>query len=448
VALDPKYDVIVVGANVAGVCTARNLAVRDLDVALVESQSGPDIGSRSCGDGIEVYQFKKVGIPIPRGDFILREVPVAYLCSPDRKTRFRGPSAGITIDRFTLNQHLLGRAREAGVHLHASTDALAPVVEEDRVKGIVVRTRNSKDQGRMEASVTVDATGWRGKLRRGVPADWPIAEVVPDHETAIAYREERRRPEPVRDLHVEATFDFDIAPRGIYWYADRTETLVNVGVGMQRVPGVLSPKVVIRDRVVPLFPELKGTEIIRAGGGVIPNRRALDCPVANGMVAVGDAACQVNPLSGSGIGSSMFASRLIAETVSEALESTKAPTAEDLFPYAHSYQTAYGVDQAAYHVLRSSLQSMTNAQLNRLMGSGLLTEADMVEAVRTGNLNLSFKAKVKAATKMMGDPSLIRSLTRMHKRMQTARQLYTEYPGSIEDLGPWRRRASQLFTTV
>ncbi|UCC93141.1 MAG: NAD(P)/FAD-dependent oxidoreductase [Thermoplasmata archaeon] len=446
--LDPEHDVIVVGANVAGVSTARELALRGLDVALVESQPAPDVGSRSCGDGIEVFQFKKVGIPIPQGDFILREVPVAYLLSPDRQTRFRGMSAGITIDRFTLNQHLLSEAIDSGVQLYGSTDATAPVVKDGRVTGIRTRDRASRDTGTVVAPVTVDASGWRGKLRRSVPPDWPIAEVVPDHETAIAYREERRRPEPVEDLHVEATFDFDIAPKGLYWYADRTDVLVNVGVGMQRVPGVPGPKAVIRDRVLPLYPDLKGTALIRSGGGVIPNRRALDCPVADGMVAVGDAACQVNPLSGSGIGSSMFAAALIGRTVAIALEASRSPRTEDLFPYAHAYQTAYGTDQAAYHVLRASLQGLTNAQLNRLMGSGTISEDDLVEAARTGEMNLSFTAKVKAASKLMGEPRLIRSLARLHKNMQEARHLYSEYPESVEGLDAWRRRAAQLFEGI
>jgi digeranylgeranylglycerophospholipid reductase len=446
--LETEVDVIVVGANVAGVFTAQGLADRGLDVAIIESQTRSEVGSKSCGDGIDVYQFEKLGLPIPRGDFILREVSVAYLCSPDRRTRFRGRSAGITIDRYALNQHLLDQALDAGVHLYDGTEALAPRVEGRRVSGVVYRTRESGDDGKLRAPVTVDATGWRGKLRSAVPPAWPIAEEVPAHETAIGYREEMRRPEPVDEMNVEATFDFDIAPKGIYWYADRTETLVNVGVAMQRYPGIPSPRKVIRERVRPLYPGLEGTELIRSGGGVIPNRRPLDCPVANGLVAVGDAACQVNPLSGSGIGASMFASGLLAKTVSVALETTRTPTAEDLFPYALAYQTTYGADQAAYHILRAALQAMTNPQLNRLMGSDIISEEEMVEATRTGRLTLTFGAKVKAAAKLVGEPGLIRSLTRMNRLMQEARQLYTEYPDSIDGLERWRRRSADLFRGV
>ena len=443
--LEPELDAIVVGANVAGACTARNLSQRGLRVALVERQPGPEVGTRSCGDGIERYQFEKLGIKVPRGEFILREVPVAYLYSPDRRTRFRGFGAGIAIDRFPLNQHLLAQAVDAGVELVDSTEAQVPLLEDGRVVGIQYRSRHGGDSGRMHAPVTVDATGWRGQLRRAMPADWPIAEAIPTHETAIAYREERRRGEPVDELLVEATLDYEISPNGVYWMADRSETLVNVGIGMQRVPGVPNPRSVIRGRVLPLYPGLEGTEVIRSGGGIIPNRRPIDCPVANGLIAVGDAACQVNPLTGSGIGASMYASDLAAEAVTVALEATRTPSTEDLFPYARSYQTGYGRDQAAYQVLRLALQALTNDQLNRLMGSDTISEEDLVTAARTGKLALSFGAKMKAATKLMGEPRLFRALARMQRRMEAARQLYSNYPEHPEGLEGWRARGARLF---
>ncbi len=443
--LGMELDVIVVGANVAGTCAARNMSDHGLRVALVECQPGPEVGFRSCGDGIERYQFEKLGLEIPGGEFVLREVPVAYLFSPDRKTRFRGFAAGIAIDRFSFNQHLLALAMDAGVDLVDNTEALAPLLEDGRVVGIEHRLRHGGDRRRMHAPVTVDATGWRGRLRRAVPAEWPIAEAIATHETAIAYREERRRGEPAAELVVEATLDYEIAPQGVYWMADRSETLVNVGIGMQRVPGVPDPRSVIRGKVLPLYPGLEGTEVIRSGGGIIPNRRPLDCPVANGLIAVGDAACQVNPLTGSGIGASMYASGLAADAVTIALETTRTPSAEDLFPYARSYQTGYGYDQASFQVLREDLQMLTNDQLNRLMGSDMLSEEDLVTAARTGKLALSFGDKMKAATKMMGDPGLVRALARMGRRMEAARQLYCEYPEDLRGLEGWRDRATRLF---
>lgn len=444
--LDPAYDVVVVGANVAGASMARQLASRGLAVAIIERQAAPEVGSRSCGDGIERFQFEKLGLEVPSGEFILREVEVAYLCSPDRRTRFRGVAAGIAIDRFGLNQHLLSIAVQAGAALLDSTEVVGPAVEEGRVVGVRHRPRGGADLATLRAPLTVDATGWRGVVRRGVPAGWPIAERVPREEMAIAYREERRRREPVEDLLVEATFDFEAAPRGIYWMADRSGTLVNLGVGMQWFPGVPSPRRVIRERVMPIYPGLDRTEVIRSGGGIIPNRRPIDCPVAPGLLAIGDAACQVQPLSGSGIGASMYAAGLASRVVAEALESGSTPDVDDLFAYPRAYHTSYGADQAANQMLRASLQELTNAQLSRLMAADLVSEEDLVAAARSGRLALSFGAKLRATGKLLGEPRLARALARMQRRMAAARNLYSDYPSAPEGLPAWRRRASRVFS--
>lgn len=443
--LEDSFDVIVAGGNVAGASAAFHLASKGLQVALVERRSRARIGSRSCGDGIERYQFEKLGLPIPRGEFLLRDIEHAYINSPDWKVRLHGEMAGIAIDRFALNQYLVSRALDAGVQMIDRVEAAGPIVEDGYVMGIHCRPLHGGDAFRILAPVTVDATGWRAQLRQAGPADWPVAEVVPHSEMALAYREERRRAEPVEDLLVEATFDFEIAPQGLYWVADRTETLVNVGIGMQWVPGIPNPRTQIRNEVIPKYPGLVNTTEIRSGAGVIPNRRPIDCPVGPGILAIGDAACQVQPLTGSGIGASMYAAGLLSEVVTVALETTKTPSMDDLFPYAHRYHTSYGIDQAANQMLRMSLQALTNAQLNRLMGSNIVSEEELVSAARQGRLDLSFGKKLKAATKLLGEPRLARTLTRMQSDMETARDLYSRYPEDPRGLTSWRREAKELF---
>jgi flavin-dependent dehydrogenase len=356
-----------------------------------------------------------------------------------------GRSAGITIRRFHLNQMLLERATEAGAKTLGSTRARSPIIEGNRVVGVRCRGAESASTTEVRGKVTIDATGWRGMLRSALPRDWPAAEVIPRTEMAVAYREERVRETPVEELIVEATFDFDIAPGGLYWVADRTDVLVNVGVGMQWVPGLPSPRRTIRDRVIPMIPRLMGTKLIRSSGGIIPNRRPIDCPVADGFLAVGDAASQVQPLTGSGIGSSMFAARVAAEAIVKALRSTDAPTIEDLFTYPRAYNEGYGTDQAANQVLREALQTLSNDQMNRLMAARLVSEEELVTAVRVGRLDLGFKSKLKAATKLMVEPRLIKFLAKTHSDMEVVRVLYSEYPLDPTGLQAWRTRVQKFL---
>ncbi len=444
----PDPDVVVVGANVAGASIAYELASRGLSVTLVERRRQEDVGRSSCGDGIELYQFESLGLEVPQGAFIHRQVERAFVVSPDGRHRITGEGVGIAIERYGLNQFLLERALAAGAGLVDHTVAVNPILYEGRVEGVRCRPVPGGDRYDIRAAVTVDAGGWRGVLRRALPPEWPVAEEVPRRETAIAYREERRREEPCDELLVEAHFDFDVTPRGLYWRADRTRELVNVGVGMQWLPGMPNPRAVVRERVLPRFPDLEGTRLLRAGGGVIPNRRPLDCPVGPGFVAVGDAACQMQPMSGSGIGASMYAARLAAETIKGALEARWRPGMSALYPYVVAYHRTYGAHQAANHVLRASLQALTNAQLNKLMGSRLVSEDELVTAAREGRLELGFMDKLRAAGRLIGEPRLIGALRRMQRSMEGARSLYLEFPEDPEALPAWRRRVTAHFSDL
>jgi geranylgeranyl reductase family protein len=446
--LAPDPDVVVVGANVAGSSIAYELASRGLSVTLVERRRQEDVGRSSCGDGIERYQFESLGLEVPQGDFILREVDRAFVVSPDGKHRLTGEAAGIAIERFGLNQFLLERATAAGAGLVDATMAVNPILYEERVEGVRCKPVSGGDHYDIRAAVTVDAGGWRGVLRRALPRQWPVTEEIPRREMAIAYREERRREEPCDELMVEAHFDFEVTPKGLYWRADRTRELVNVGVGMQWLPDMPNPRRVVRERVLPMFPDLEGTRLLRAGGGVIPNRRPLDCPVGPGFVAIGDAACQMQPMSGSGIGASMYAARLAAETLKVALETTRRPGMSALFPYVVEYHRTYGAHQAANHVLRASLQALTNAQLNKLMGSRLVSEDELVTAARKGRLDLGFMGKLRAAGSLIGEPRLIGALKRMQGNMERARSLYLEFPEDPGTLPEWRRRVAAHFSRL
>ena len=124
------------------------------------------------------------------------------------------------------------------------------------------------------------------------------------------------------------------------------------------------------------------------------------------------------------------------------------PDLEDLFPYAHAYHTTYGIDQAANQVLRTSLQSLSNAQMNKIIGSRIVSETEFLAAVKTGKLDLGFKGKVRAAAKLLGEPRLARALIRMQSNMEGARRLYAEYPEDPSQLPAWRKRTGRLFANI
>jgi flavin-dependent dehydrogenase len=144
----------------------------------------------------------------------------------------------------------------------------------------------------------------------------------------------------------------------------------------------------------------------------------------------------------------MYAARLAAEGMAKAIESTSTPGLEDLFPYAHAYHSTYGGDQAANQLVREFLQSLSNAQINRLMASRILSEEEVVSIARNGRLDLSFVDKLRVLGKLIGEPRLIRGLSRLRNDMETAKRLYSDYPVDHMELDGWSKRASAVFKRV
>ena len=225
--LDTEHDVVVVGANVAGASVARHLAERGLRVGLVERQSGPEVGSKSCGDGIERFQFERLGLPTPKGEFVLREVDVAYLLSPDRASRFLGAGAGIAIDRFSLNQHLLARAFQAGVELHDRVEALGPVVEEGAVTGVRVEGRDGAPGG-LAVEASAGSSGGAGVAPEATGG-------AADEETSTGGQTARGDGEGAAPTRVPAARDPD--RQAIYALADAGKAPVEIAQATGRPPG-------------------------------------------------------------------------------------------------------------------------------------------------------------------------------------------------------------------
>jgi len=104
------------------------------------------------------------------------------------------------------------------------------------------------------------------------------------------------------------------------------------------------PKPQLYNKVLskPLF---EGSTLITGGAWFVPTRRPLDCMTGNGIVMVGDSACQVNPIHGGGMGPSMLCGMFAGETIAEALEKEDV-TREILWQCNVRCMQSYGAKQA------------------------------------------------------------------------------------------------------
>lgn len=437
-----EVDTIVIGMNVAGANVSKELALLGINTLVVERFAQERIGEKTCGDGLEKHEFRRLNLEIPKGDFVIREITKGELVAPDLKSSIIAQAEGLGINRYQFNQYLVKSALDVGVKILDNTLAISPIFKNHgkskKLAGVKVRNLKGEIE-QIEAKIVIDCSGLFAKIRNQLPESWWVSEKIPNEDTAICYRENRTFDYDLDDLYVRAYFSHEIAPGAFYWIGCRDIRNVNIGIGILRVPGYPNPRKQFYSKLLPRHPFLKKGKITWKSGGFVPARRPLECMVANGFLAIGDAACQVNPISGGGIGPSLFAGKLAAQIIHEALEKNDT-SLESLWDYNVKYNNQYGFIQAGGHVLRLGLFSLNDSDINKILGAKILSDEDILYALEHGKLQTEFSAKIKMTRKLIKYPKLLFALKKIQIRMEKARSLYLNYPESPDGFLEWRKK--------
>lgn len=442
-----KFDVVVVGAGTAGCMAAKTAARAGLDVCLVERKREEDVGKKVCGDAIGRHHFEDLGLEEPRGDELERRITGIKIYSPDRKSAFEVRGEGL--HGYVLNRHLFGKrllklALDAGVTLLDSTQALEPIIEGGFVSGVLVRDLGREEKVRLGCSVAVDASGFSAVLRRGLPREMRVGMEVNREDVGVCYREIRRLEEEMEDADFcEIYLDLEVAPGGYVWVFPKAGTKVNVGLGVAMKGRFPNPREQLYKHVLSK-PQFRGSKLIEKGTWFDPARRPLDSMVGNGLILVGDAACQVNPIHGGGMGPSLGGGMLAGETIKAALEKGDV-SVEGLWPYNFRYMQLYGVKQAGLDVFRLLLQACTNEELNYGMRYRLITEQDLLRASMSGETRFNITDVTLRVFRGLRRLGFLRRLKAAADLIKQARAWYRSYPTSPREFPRWERGVRSLF---
>ncbi|MFQ5999978.1 MAG: geranylgeranyl reductase family protein, partial [Candidatus Bathyarchaeia archaeon] len=318
-----KFDVVVVGAGTGGCLAAKTVAEAGFDVCLIDRKREQDIGDKVCGDAIGKHHFDTLGLEYPTGKELERKVVGVKIYSPNMEIAIDVKGEGLhgyMINRRLFGQRLLKRAIKAGATLLESTQAVEPIIKDHFVTGVLARNVETGDRVSLFGQVVVDASGFSAVLQKKLPPEIGVDANVSREDVAICYREIREVKEQIAEPDFcEIYLNQKLAPGGYFWIFPEGGTKVNVGLGVAMSKDFPNPKNRLYNNVLSM-PFFKGSSILSGGGGHVPTRRPIDCMVGNGILIVGDAACQVNPIHGGGMGPSMMGGAIAGETIIEALE--------------------------------------------------------------------------------------------------------------------------------
>jgi len=232
---------------------------------------------------------------------------------------------------------------------------------------------------------------------------------------------------------------------GYAWIFPMGGRLANVGMGMT-LSQARSDLRRAYHRFLARVPDLEGCRAIQAGSGLLPLRRPPASMVGDRFVAIGDAACQANPLHGGGIAPSVVGAGIAADVGARALERGDA-TMDALWDCNVRFMRAIGARHAAHGFLRRFLDSLSDRDFSAL--TQLFSRSDALVKLLTGeSATLSIAERMAIAAGSARRPRLLRIAARALRLVRELEDAYTAYPGSPEGLDSWIGRVRYLRNTL
>lgn len=300
-----RFDAVVIGAGLAGLWCAREMARAGLQVAIADRKADP--GEKVQTTGIFV-----------RKTFDETRLPHAFLGAPIRRVHLHGPR-GATLslaserDEFRIGRmselyrHLLAQAVECGATWlpAASFEGTHPATG-----GSLVHLRVDRSITELTARYVIGADGARSLVARDLGLDVNDNFLV---GVENVYRRGANEGEPELHCYLEPA----LAPGYIAWAAGDNDEL-HVGVAGKAAkfdPAAALDRFV--DRVAPDLGLSLPASFVRRGG-LIPVNGVLQRIASQRGLLIGDAAGAVSPLTAGGLDACVRLSSAAARIIVEA----------------------------------------------------------------------------------------------------------------------------------
>ena len=442
-----RLDIIVVGAGSAGCVAARRCAELGLQTLLLDRKPKNEVGQKVCGDEISKSHFEATGINIPSGKEVSSIIKGADVYPPNRKNelKVRGWSDfdGWTLDRLAFGQRLLSEAIKAGVKFLPNIHVAAPILIGDQVTGVNYRNLSTREETTIKSKLVIDASGFASVIRNKIDSSF-IENNIDKSDIALCYREILTLKIPLAEPEVARVFlGGKIAPKGYAWIFPKGVQEVNAGVGISGGSGKGSPKSYF-ESFKEEYPLLYKSTVIDGNGGAVPVRRPLKSLVGNGVAFVGDAALQVNPIHGGGIGAGIRAGIILGEVAREAI-ARRNLTAKGLWSYNTRYMQTFGNRLASLEIFRRLLQGVSDDDLDFGFEKRLLEADDLMSANRGDGLSLGIADKMKRVKRGAGRVSLLLKLQKATSLMKKIDKAYITYPSDPENLDVWEKQVLSII---
>jgi digeranylgeranylglycerophospholipid reductase len=378
--------VIVVGAGPAGSSTAMGALRAGADVTIIDRKTNVGIPVQ-CGEAIG-----KTGPGVAEID-----IPEESIRAPLRGFRLFSPGqisvdyatkepSGFTIDRRIFDKELFARATEAGADSILGARVLDITRDDGAVTGVVVRHDGKRKT--LKAQVVIGADGVNSQIARltGLRKSYKPDDI----DSCFGYEMANCDLEVI-DL-MEFLLGSEISPRGYIWIFPKGEGRANVGIGIGGGVETKTAKEYL-DYFLKYHDvakrQLSNAKVIETRVGALPVCGPNKTNVVDGALLVGDAAGQIHPITGGGMGYAMVCGS-IAGRVAAKCAQNESVRASDLQQYEKEWRKLYGGEFDQSLKLRELILKTKDETLDKL--ANIVTGESIVQMTAGKKVKLFMKA--------------------------------------------------------
>lgn len=388
-----EYDVIVVGGGPAGSTAARFAKTATNTVALFERDREIGIPVR-CAEATSIPDLERFVKIDPR--WVATTITKARLISPsDQKVWLNLPNDGVILNRRLFDNGLAEIAANQGVEIFTKSNVYK--IEPDGKQNWKVFVRHLDRDYIVKSKIIIAADGVESRIARfaGIRTQTVLKDIESCAQVLLGNLD-------VAENQIDFYFSSRWAPGGYAWVFPKGNRTANVGLGVNGAYYKRRSAIeYLDDFINEKFPE--AARLTTVAGGV-PVAKSLKKIASDGLLIVGDAARQVNPVTGGGILAAITAGKIAGLVAAQAIARNDW-SVNVLKEYQTEWDKNVGKDYARFYKIKEWMTELTDDELDEI--------ATLLQKIPPDDINIMTVFKVALRNK----PALLLEAIKLFAQM-------------------------------